>query len=105
MITNKSYTNQELAEESDKISIFLSEHSNISEDLKLSLEKRQATIAGILMRHWLPDGLERKFIMLIIFIIGIYGIVIGSNLFLILLILPLFSPRIVAYLAIIGIIK
>jgi hypothetical protein len=52
-------------------------------------------MAGILLSPWLPSGLIRKMIMLIIVAIAIIGALFYKNnlFYLLLLILPIFSPR------------
>lgn len=54
-------------------------------------------IAGYLMSSWLPQDMIRKAIMIIIALIAVIGgFIYGQKLFyLLLLILPMFSPRIV----------
>ncbi len=54
----------------------------------------KAKLAGVLLSSWLPMDSRRKYIMLIIFFVAICGTLAGIPRFLfLLLILPLFSPR------------
>ena len=81
----------------------------ITEYLKrddLTIEEREefellsAKIAGALTHDWLPSDLGRRLIMVILFLIGLYGLMDGDNYFLISWIfLPMFSPRLMGELA------
>jgi hypothetical protein len=58
------------------------------------LEILQAKLSGGLLSIWFPMGIGRKLIMVVIFLVGIYGLVIGNHYFLFSwIILPMFSPR------------
>jgi hypothetical protein len=55
-----------------------------------------------MMNHWLPRDIGRRLIMLVILIVGISGAMAGNSSWLfILLVLPLFSPKIIMRIAII----
>ena len=64
---------------------------------KRRLEDLQAELAGVIMSPWLPLGWVRRTIMLILFLLGLYGVV-QKHLVLVVfwLSLLLFSPRISA---------
>ncbi|MDD2909219.1 MAG: hypothetical protein PHZ26_05750 [Candidatus Gracilibacteria bacterium] len=67
---------------------------NISDSEKERLEIYKSQITGALFSNWFPKGFFRKFIMIIIFFIGLYGVInISMNFIFIWLILILFSPR------------
>ena len=58
------------------------------------LEVHSAKLSGVLLSIWFPMGIARKLIMVVIFLVGIYGLVIGNHYFLFSwIILPMFSPR------------
>jgi 2,3-bisphosphoglycerate-independent phosphoglycerate mutase len=102
----ESLTNKEVNEQFNKINEILKKN-DVPEELKTSLEEYQTTLAVISANSWLPKGLGRKILMLIILIVGISGAMIGNTHWLfILLILPFFSPKIVMKMAIIiGLLK
>ena len=57
-------------------------------------------LSGLLLSIWFPMGIGRKLIMLVIFLVGIYGLLIGNHYFLFSwVILPMFSPRLVGEIA------
>lgn len=79
----------------------------IMEDKELADEMEEvspgikAQMAGYLLSPWLPHGATRKILMIIIALVGLVGGgVYGQKLFfLLLLILPFFSPRIIGEVA------
>ena len=101
----KELKHEEMQEQFNKIDNVLKEHEVSLEkhpELKSALEEYKTILAVSMMNHWLPRDLGRKLIMLIILIIGISGTMAGnSNWLFILLILPLFSPKIVMRISII----
>lgn len=69
----------------------------IPKDAQKIIDDAKSSLSAIILSSWLPEDWGRKIIMLLIFLVAtIYG---GWFLFL-LIILPLFSPKIVAYIAI-----
>ena len=86
-------TYEEAKKNSELIAKLLSE-GNLSEEEKQKFEILQAQLAGVLLNPWLPFGWGRRSIMIILFLIGIFGLIEGNN-FLMLswLLLPIFSPR------------
>ena len=101
----KELTHEELQEQFNKVDDVLKEHENaLNEhpDLKSGLEKHKTLLAVSMMNPWLPRDLGRRLIMLVILIIGISGTMAGDSSWLfILLILPLFSPKIIRRISII----
>lgn len=101
----KELNHEELQEQFDKVGNVLKDHEVALQEhpeLKSTLEKHQTILAVSMMNHWLPRDLGRRLIMLIILIIGISGAMAGnSNWLFILLILPLFSPKIILRISII----
>lgn len=64
------------------------------------LELLQAQLSGALLSTWLPFGWGRRLIMIVLFIIGAYGLAEGNSYFLFAwLFALLFSPRIVGEVA------
>lgn len=54
----------------------------------------QTQLAGALLSTWLPFGWGRRSIMIVLFLVGVYGLVEGNGYFLIAwLFLLSFSPR------------
>ena len=81
--------NKQLAE----ITNFLSAEG-ISEEVRQNLERRRAQLAGMVLSNWLPFGWQRLTIMIVLVLVGVYGILDGnSNLLFAWLLLPFFSPR------------
>ena len=101
----KELNHEEMQEQFNKVGGVLKEHEDALKrhpELKSTLEEHQTILAVSMMNHWLPRDLGRKLIMLIILIIGISGAMAGnSNWLFILLILPLFSPKIILRISII----
>jgi len=101
----KELKQEETQEQFNKIDNVLKEHEDALEkhpELKSALEEHKTILAVSMMNHWLPRDLGRKLIMLIILIVGISGTMAGnSNWLFILLILPLFSPKIIMRISII----
>jgi len=101
----KELNHEELQEQFDKVGNVLKDHEDALKrhpELKSTLEEHQTILAVSMMNHWLPRDLGRRLIMLIILIIGISGAMAGNTSWLfILLILPLFSPKIILRISII----
>ena len=69
---------------------------NFSQEDRLKLKETKALISTALLSSWLPIDTTRKVTMIILFIVGLYGIINSSIFFIIFWIpLPFFSPRIV----------
>jgi hypothetical protein len=101
----KGLSHEELEEQFNKVDGVLKQHEtalNEHPDLKSNLEETKTLLAVSMMNHWLPRDLGRRLIMLVILIIGISGAMAGNSgwLFL-LLVLPLFSPKVIMRVAII----
>lgn len=101
----KELSHEEMQEQFNKIDNVLKEHEVALErhpEFKSTLKERKTILAVSMMNHWLPRDLGRRLIMLIILIVGISGAMAGnSNWLFILLILPLFSPKIIMRISII----
>jgi hypothetical protein len=54
-----------------------------------------AKMAGYLLSPWLPIGVGRKIVMVVIFLIALLGSLLNPFCLLLLIILPLFSPRVI----------
>lgn len=95
----KELDHEETQEQFNKVDGVLEEHENALKrhpELKAALEERRTILAVSMMNHWLPKDLGRKLIMLVILIVGISGAMArNSNWLFILLVLPLFSPKII----------
>lgn len=73
---------------------------NLTADERQKFEGIHAQLSGVLLSPWLPFDWGRRAIMIFLFFIGLYGIIQGHSLLvLIWLLLPLFSPRIVGEVA------
>ena len=103
MNMEKEFSHEDIQKKFNAVNNLLSkEGDNIPKELKADLEKTSTILAVSLMNHWLPRDLGRKLIMLVILIVGISGAMAGnSNWLFILLILPLFSPKIILRISII----
>ena len=79
----------------------ISEHPELADEMEKVSPGIKAKMSGYLLSPWLPRGISRKLIMLIILIVAIIGCFFyGKPLLLILLLLlPLFSPRIAGEIA------
>jgi hypothetical protein len=67
---------------------------DLTEERRREFEELRGEVGGSMASTWLPFGWWRRFIMFIVFLAGIYGLVIGNNYFLLMwFFLPLFSPR------------
>ena len=80
----------------------LDEDRAISDDSLKEVNKQfreiETDLVGLIMSRWFPYGIVRRIIMLIVFLLGLYGAIKITVLFILLwLSLPLFSPRITAY--------
>jgi len=74
----------------------LEESGILTEEQKKEFSDLKSSISGVLLSSWLPADSGRKYIMLIILFIAICGTLAGIPRFLfLLLILPLFSPRVI----------
>ncbi len=90
---------EEAKKQSAAIAKLLKEENLTIEDRE-KLEILQAQLSGALLSTWLPFGWGRKLIMILLFIVGAYGLVEGNSYFLIAwLCALLFSPRIVGVFA------
>ncbi|OPY76777.1 MAG: hypothetical protein A4E65_03094 [Syntrophorhabdus sp. PtaU1.Bin153] len=73
---------------------------NLTPEEETKLRTAYSQLAGVLMSPWFPADWGRRAIMLLLFILGSYGLTDGHHLFLILYALCLlFSPRTVGELA------
>ena len=101
----KELSHEEMQEQFNKIDNVLKEHEDVLQkhsELKFVLEKHKTILAISTINHWLPKDLSRKLIMIVILIVGISGAIAGNyNWLFILLILPLFSPKIILKISII----
>lgn len=70
------------------------EHPEITDEMEKVSPGIKSKMAGYLLSPWLPISWTRRIIMVIIIIVAIFRISI-SLWFLLLFLLPLFSPRIV----------
>ena len=90
---------EEAKQQSAEIAKLLKEGNLTTED-RQKLEMRQTQLSGALLSTWLPFGWGRRSIMIVLLLVGAYGIVEGNGYFLIAwLLLLLFSPRAVGWLA------
>jgi len=72
----------------------LEQTGTLTEEQQEEFPKLKASLAGVLMSSWLPADFGRKTIMLVIFLVAVLGAFIANGKFLLLLLLlPLFSPR------------
>ncbi len=70
---------------------------NLGYEEKENLEDLKTELTGAISSLWLPIGTTRKKVMLLFFLVGLYGIINVSLWFLIFwIMLPLFSPRIMS---------
>jgi hypothetical protein len=74
----------------------LLKEGNLTAEEKQKFETLQTQLAGVLLRPWLPFDWVRRSIMIVLFFVGVYGLV-GENYLLLVawLLLLLFSPRFV----------
>ncbi|MFP5350276.1 MAG: hypothetical protein ACLGHO_10600 [Gammaproteobacteria bacterium] len=88
-------TYEKAKKQSEEIAKLLEEGSLTAEE-RQKLETLQAQLAGVLSRPWLPFGWTRRLIMVVLFLVGAYGLAEGNGYFLLAwLLLLLFSPRVV----------
>jgi hypothetical protein len=88
-------THEEAKKNFKKITELLKE-GNLSAEEKQKFETLKAQLAGVLFRTWLPFDWVRRSIMIVLFLVGLYGLVEGHYLLLMAwLILLFFSPRFV----------
>ena len=99
----KEFSHEDIQNKFNAIDSLLSKESgDMPKELKANLEETKTILAVSLMNHWLPRDLGRRLVMLVILIVGISGTMAGnSNWLFILLILPLFSPKIIMRISII----
>ena len=97
----KNEQHNKLKESFDNISKIL-QNQNLSVEERKNFENLHAELAGALLSSWLPIGGGRKFIMLIIALVAIYFLLQSAYLLMIitLIILCMFSPRIIGEIAI-----
>jgi hypothetical protein len=74
----------------------ISKSPNISPSAKYQLDMIGVSLAGMHANAWLPSGVVRKVIMILIFLVGIVLFVITNNAYFLLswVLLAFFSPRI-----------
>lgn len=71
------------------------QESNLTKDEREDLEAKSTEIAEILKNSWFPQDWVRRIIMLVIFNVGLLGLLQGNYYLLLLwLLLPIFSPRV-----------
>ncbi|MDD5396519.1 MAG: hypothetical protein PHW24_00475 [Candidatus Moranbacteria bacterium] len=69
---------------------------NLTDQEKAKFEQLKSQLAGAILSSWLPVDSSRKVMMLVLFLIGLYGIIKINILFvLVWLFLAFFSPRLV----------
>ncbi|HAK61301.1 MAG TPA: hypothetical protein DCO77_13135 [Nitrospiraceae bacterium] len=73
----------------------LSKDNTFSEEHREEFVRVAAMVAGYLLSSWLPDGLTRRILMFLLFIVGIIGVIKWSWFGLLILFAAMFSPRIV----------
>jgi len=88
-------THEEVKKNFEKITELLKDGNLLVEE-KQKFETLKAQLAGILFRTWLPFDWVRRSIMIVLFLVGLYGLVEGNYILLVVwLILLFFSPRFV----------
>ena len=88
-------TYEEAKKQSEEIAKLLKE-GNLTGDERQKFEAMQAQLAGVLLHPWLPFGWGRRSIMIVLVVVGLYGLMEGNNyLSLTWLLLLFFSPRFV----------
>lgn len=86
---------EEAKKQSAEIAKLLKEGNLTAED-RQKLEMLQTQLAGTLLSTWLPFGWGRRSIMIVLFLVGAYGLMEGDSYFLVAwAFLLLFSPRVV----------
>lgn len=86
---------EEAKKQSAEIAKLLKEGNLTAED-RQKLEILQTQLSGALLSTWLPFGWGRRSIMIVLLLVGVFGLVEGKGYFLIAgLFLLLFSPRVV----------
>lgn len=86
-------TYQEAKKNSEEIAKLLRD-GNLTAEEKQKFETLQTQLAGVLLSPWLPFDWGRRSIMIVLLLIGVYGLAEGNHLFLVAwLFLPVFSPR------------
>lgn len=88
----KRETWEEAKKTLEEISKILKEETLTTEE-RQKLETHVSQLAGVLSRPLLPFSWSRRLIMIVLAVVGLYGLVQGNNyLLLAWLLLPLFSP-------------
>jgi len=86
---------EDAKKQSSEITKLLKEENLTAED-RQKLEMLQTQLSGALLSTWLPFGWGRRSIMIVLLLVGAYGLVEGNGYFLISWsLLLLFSPRVV----------
>jgi hypothetical protein len=79
----------------EKISHLLKD-GNLTEEEKQKFELSKAQLSGQLLSIWWPFDWGRRSTMIVLFLVGLYGLIEGSNQFLLAwLFMLIFSPRVV----------
>lgn len=95
-----SQIDKELANKILKELVEAQKISDLSPEAREKIDKAAGAVAGDQLSDWLPDGWVRKVIMLVILLAGLYGAWRGQHNWLyILLVLPIFSPRLMGWAA------
>jgi hypothetical protein len=90
---SKQYRQIKKASELVKYSL---ENDNLSAEERHKLEQSYAQMCGYLASPWLPVGIWRKIVMVILLIFGAYGFAVDKPIIAVCWVLiPAFSPRIV----------
>lgn len=72
-------------------------NNNSVKEIDKQFGEIETDLTGLIMSKWLPYGIVRRIIMLVVFLLGLYGAIKINVLFILLwLLLPFFSPRIAA---------
>lgn len=101
----KEFSHEEMQKQFNKTDSVLREHEDTLQrhpELKSVLEQHKTILAVSMMNYWFPRDLGRRFIMLIILVVGISGAMTeNSNWLFVLLMLPMFSPKIILRISIV----
>ncbi len=85
---------KEIKEQIEKIDQLLA-NPDLPEEMSGYLKSSKAMLDVSLNNTWLPRSARRRLIMLAVFILGIMGVIDGDMSWLLLLLVPIFSPKIV----------
>jgi len=90
-----------MAEDEYEVIKKIMENKELADEMEQVSPGIKALMTGYLLNPWLPHGATRKILMVAIALVGLVGgVVYGQKFFfLLLLILPFFSPRIVGEVA------